>query len=64
MVIGADGVNSFVARAVRAPEYDVGLLRPVATTRTSAVSDRTISSCTSGITTPLVARRRTMVSIW
>ena len=27
MVIGADGVNSFVARAVRAPEYDV---RPVA----------------------------------
>jgi 2-polyprenyl-6-methoxyphenol hydroxylase-like FAD-dependent oxidoreductase len=27
IVIGADGVNSFVARAVRAPEYD---LRPVA----------------------------------
>lgn len=27
VVIGADGVNSFVARAVRAPEYDV---RPVA----------------------------------
>ena len=27
MVIGADGVNSFVARAVRAPEYDV---QPVA----------------------------------
>ncbi len=27
MTIGADGVNSFVARAVRAPEYDV---RPVA----------------------------------
>jgi len=27
IVIGADGVNSFVARAVRAPEYDV---RPVA----------------------------------
>ena len=27
LVIGADGVNSFVARAVRAPEYDV---RPVA----------------------------------
>ena len=27
MVIGADGANSFVARAVRAPEYDV---RPVA----------------------------------
>ena len=27
MVIGADGVNSFVARAVRAPEYEV---RPVA----------------------------------
>ena len=27
IVIGADGVNSFVARAVRAPEYDV---QPVA----------------------------------
>src|SRR6185437_11527517 len=27
LVIGADGVNSFVARSVRAPEYDV---RPVA----------------------------------
>src|SRR4029079_11933842 len=27
IVIGADGVNSFVARSVRAPEYDV---RPVA----------------------------------
>ena len=38
-------------------------LRPVATTRTSAASDKTISSCTSGTTTPSVARRPTMVSI-
>ena len=63
MVIGADGVNSFVARAVRAPSTTFVRSRPAATTRTSAASDKTISSCTSGTTTPSVARRPTMVSI-
>ena len=36
---------------------------PAATTGTSAASDKTISSCTCGTTTPSVARRPTMVSI-
>ena len=64
VVIGADGVNSFVARAARAPSTTFVRLRPVATTRTSAASVKTTSSCTSGTTTRLVARRPTIASIW
>ena len=62
MVIGADGANSFVARAVRERRTTCARSQPVATTRISAASGKTISSCTSGTTTRSVARQPTMVS--
>ena len=46
VIIGADGVNSFVARAVRAPEYDArpigGLLLLLVLQRRPARRPRTV----------------------
>jgi flavin-dependent dehydrogenase len=62
VVIGADGVNSFVARAVRAPEYDIRSVAACCYTRTSAASPRTTSSCTCATATRLGALRPTTAS--
>jgi 2-polyprenyl-6-methoxyphenol hydroxylase-like FAD-dependent oxidoreductase len=61
VVIGADGVHSLVAKAVRAPKYAV---KPPLTTNyytTTADSRPTIWRSTFATTTPLAASRRTRV---